>query len=272
MSISPATANREVSASASIPGATAVRYQWTFNGQAIPQADDPTYTPSPEMAGGTLGVIATGYAVGSDPSPQAQASQVVAPAAWYANTGVRRYPEIVGKVRVGQKLTAVGLDWVDYFGGKPAGFAPVYKWTRNGRKIKGARAATYRLTAKDKGKKIQVREYPRATGFATSDYARSDVHPQGPHRQAVLAAPEDRRQGQGRQARRGPHEGLDQGHEVPLPVVRRQDGGPRCLGQEAAHHPVDEGQEAEGQGDRHQEGVQEGQRDVAGHEGEVTLR
>ncbi len=173
VSISPATANREVSASASIPGATAVRYQWTFNGQAIPQADDATYTPSPEMAGGALGVVATGYAVGSDPSPQAQASQVVAPAAWYANTGVRRYPEIVGKVRVGQKLTAVGLDWVDYFGGKPAGFAPVYKWTRNGRKIKGARAATYRLTAKDKGKKIQVLEYPRATGFATSDYARS---------------------------------------------------------------------------------------------------
>ena len=81
VSISTATALRQVTASASIPGATATRYQWTFNGQAIPQADDPTYTPSPGMAGGTLGVIATGYAVGRDPSPQAVASQVVAPAA-----------------------------------------------------------------------------------------------------------------------------------------------------------------------------------------------
>ena len=63
---------------------------------------------------------------------------------------------------------------MDYFGDKPAGYAPTYRWTRNGRAIKGATAATYRLTAKDRGKKIQVLEYPRATGFATSDYSRSD--------------------------------------------------------------------------------------------------
>ena len=173
VTIGAPTANRELTASASIPEATSVRYQWTFNGQPIAQADDPTYTPSPAMAGGALGVVATGYAVGRDPSPSAQASQTVAPADWYAN-GARRYPEISGKARVGQTLTALGLDWVDYFGVKPAGYAPTYKWTRNGKKIKGATAATYRLTAKDKGKKIQVLEYPRATGFATSDYARSD--------------------------------------------------------------------------------------------------
>ncbi len=173
-SMSSPTALREVTASASIPGATAVRYQWTFNGQPIAQADDPTYTPSPGMAGGTLGVIATGYAVGRDPSPAAQASQVVAPAVWYAN-GARRYPEISGKARVGQVLTVLGLDWVDYFGAKPAGYAPTYKWTRNGKAIKGATRATYRLTAKDLRKKIQVSEYPRATGFATDDHARSNA-------------------------------------------------------------------------------------------------
>ncbi|RYC13763.1 hypothetical protein [Nocardioides zhouii] len=173
VTIGAPTVNRQVTASVSIPGATAARYQWTFNGQAIPQADDSTYTPSPGMAGGTLGVIATGYAVGRDPSPQAQASQVVAPADWYAS-GERRYAEISGKARVGQTLTALGLDWVDYFGDKPAGYAPTYKWTRNGKAIKGATAATYRLTAKDLGKRIQVLEYPRATGFATNDYSRSE--------------------------------------------------------------------------------------------------
>ena len=173
VSMSAPTALREVSASASIPGATAVRYQWTFNGQAIPQADDPTFTPSPGMAGGTLGVIATGYAVGRDPSPQALASQTVAPADWYA-AGMRNYPEISGKARVGQTLTALGLDWVDYFGDKPADYAPTYRWSRNGNPIAGATASTYRLTSKDRGKTIQVTEYPRAAGFATTDYARSD--------------------------------------------------------------------------------------------------
>jgi hypothetical protein len=174
VSISAPTANREVTAAASIPGATAVRYQWTFNGQPIAQADDPTYTPSPGMAGGALGVVATGYAVGRDPSPAAQTSQTVAPATWYAN-GARRSAEISGRARVGRTLTALGLDWVDYYGNKPAGYAPTYKWTRNGKLIKGATAATYRLTAKDKGKRIQVREYPRATGFDTSDFSRSDT-------------------------------------------------------------------------------------------------
>ena len=174
VNISAPTANRQVTAAASIPGATSWRYQWTFNGQPIAQADDPTYTPSPGMAGGTLGVIATGYAVGRDPSPQAQTSQTVAPAAWYA-VGVRRAPEISGTAQVGGTLTALGLDWVDYYGGKPAGYAPTYVWTRNGGAISGATAATYRLTAKDLGKNIQVLEYPRATGFATSTYARSEA-------------------------------------------------------------------------------------------------
>lgn len=168
------TAHREITASASLPEATSVRYQWMLNGQPIRQADDATFTPTPAMAGASLSVVATGYAVGRDPSPSAQsAAQTVAAAGWYAN-GTRRYPEITGRTRVGGTLTALGLDWVDYFNSKPDGYAPTYQWSRNGNPIKGATASTYRLTSKDRGKTIQVSEYPRAPGFVTTTYARSD--------------------------------------------------------------------------------------------------
>lgn len=167
------TANREVSATASLPGATSVRYQWMLNGQPVPQADDATFTPTPAMAGASLSVVATGYAVGHDPSPPAQsAAQTVAPAGWYT-IGTRRSPEITGTTRVGGTLTALGLDWVDWFSSKPDGYAPTYQWSRNGNPIKGATASTYRLTSKDRGRTIQVTEYPRAAGFVTTSYARS---------------------------------------------------------------------------------------------------
>lgn len=166
-------ADREVSASVSIPGATTVRYQWVLNGQAIAQADEATFTPTPEMAGGALSVVATGYAVGREPSPPAQsAPQAVGAAEWYAIGA--KYPGITGKARVGQKLTALGMNWVSYSSVKPTGFAPTYRWLRNGRAIKGATSSTYRLSAKDKGKRIQVVEYPRAPGYETSSRARSE--------------------------------------------------------------------------------------------------
>ncbi len=164
----------EVTASASIPGATAVRYQWTFNGQAIPAADEATFTPSPAMAGGTLGVTATGYAVGRDPSPAATATQVVAPATFYFRNGTKSRATVSGRARVGEVLTASGLDWVGDDGAKPAGLALSYKWLRNGKLIKGARKATYRVTARDLKKRIQVKEYPSAPGFETGAFSRSD--------------------------------------------------------------------------------------------------
>ncbi|MDT0187247.1 hypothetical protein Q9S36_44390 [Microbacterium sp. ARD31] len=170
------TALRDVTATASgfTPAPGGYRYQWLINGQPVPGAEDPTFQPTPAMAGGALSVTVTAYAPGYDPVSRTSAPQTVAPAAWYAN-GTRRYPEITGSTRVGGVLTAQGLDWVDYYGQKPGGYAPVYRWTRNGDVIKGVTGSTYRLTRKDKGKKIQVSEFPRAFGFASTTYARSEA-------------------------------------------------------------------------------------------------
>lgn len=167
---------RAVSAAGSVAGASAYRYQWLLNGQPIQQADDPTFAPTVAMVGGALSVQVTGYAVGRNPSPTATSAPVtVQPASWYRREGTTNTVSITGSPRVGRTLTASGLDWVNYVGDKPAGYTTTYVWTRNGKKIKGATASTYRLTRKDLKKRIQVREYPRATGYATSDFVRSST-------------------------------------------------------------------------------------------------
>ena len=170
------TALRDVTATASgfSPSPAGYRFQWAVNGQAIPGAEDSTFRPTPAMAGAALTVVVTAYAPGYNPVSRTSAAQTVAPAVWYAN-GTRRYPEITGSTRVGGTLTALGLDWVNYYSEKPADYTTTYQWSRNGNPIQGATASTYRLTSKDLGKTIQVSEYPRATGYVTTAYARSDA-------------------------------------------------------------------------------------------------
>lgn len=168
------TALRDVTVVASgfSPTPAGYRYQWTLDGRAIAGAEEPTFRPTAAMAGGALSVVVTAYAPGYDPVSRTSVPQAVAPAAWYAN-GTRRYPEIIGATRVGGTLTALGLDWVNYDGQKPADLVTTYRWTRNGNAIRGATLSTYRLTAQDQGKTIQVTELPRAAGYATTAYARS---------------------------------------------------------------------------------------------------
>ena len=68
-------------------------------------------------------------------------------------------PSFSGKAKVGRKLTASVGSW------SPAPTAVSYTWLRNGKPIKGATKATYKITRKDRGKKISVRVTGSRDGY-----------------------------------------------------------------------------------------------------------
>jgi hypothetical protein len=68
-------------------------------------------------------------------------------------------PKVTGTPKVGKVLTAKKGTYT------PATAKATYVWLRNGKAIKGATKTTYKLTAKDRGKRISVRityKYPGA--------------------------------------------------------------------------------------------------------------
>ena len=259
-------ADRQVTASASHPGRHRGALPVAAQRPAHPAGRRPDLPPSPAMAGGALSVTVTGYAVGPRPGP----AHLGARRRWRppagtptATAATPRSPAARGSAGRSRRS---GLDWVDYYGAEAGRLRAGLPVDPQRQAIKGATASTYRLTVEGPGQEDPGQRVPAAPAASPpTTYARSDATRQGPDRQARLTAPEDRRQGQGRQARRGAHEGLDQRDEVPLPVVRRQEGDPRRDRQEAPDHPVDAGARSSSvKVTGHQEGLQEGQREVAG--------
>lgn len=70
-------------------------------------------------------------------------------------------PKISGKAKVGKKLKAKTGTW------KPSGVSLAYQWYRNSSKIGGATGAGYKLTKKDRGKKIKVAVTGSKAGYAS---------------------------------------------------------------------------------------------------------
>lgn len=68
-------------------------------------------------------------------------------------------PVIVGKVKVGKKLRVKPGVW------GPRGVTLRYRWYRSGKSIKAATKSTYRLTKKDRGKKMTVKVTGRLSGY-----------------------------------------------------------------------------------------------------------
>jgi hypothetical protein len=70
-------------------------------------------------------------------------------------------PGIVGKAKVRRTLRVVPGSW------GPAAVTLSYQWYRNGKKVTGATAASYRLTSRDRAKKITVGVTGAITGHSS---------------------------------------------------------------------------------------------------------
>ncbi|WGY01032.1 hypothetical protein QI633_21135 [Nocardioides sp. QY071] len=78
-------------------------------------------------------------------------------------------PRLVGKARPGKVLKVKGGAWT------PTPSALTYQWLRNGKAIKKATKASYRITRKDRGKRISVRVTADTAGLAGSVWTSKKV-------------------------------------------------------------------------------------------------
>jgi serine protease len=128
-------------------------YSWLRNGQAIKGATKSSYKLTAKDAGRKVSVKVTSKASGYN-------NKVLASKAFKVAKGTQKAGKVSvsGKAKVGSKLSAK-------VSGFQKGTKRSYSWLRNGRAIRGATKASYKLTAKDADKKISVKVTSRASGY-----------------------------------------------------------------------------------------------------------
>ena len=128
-------------------------YQWLRAGTPIPGATQQTYRLTAADAGSRIAVRVTarraGYASASATSPQSTVDR--------GELAPLTRPKVSGTARLGKTLKATVT--------APAGASLDYQWLRGGKPVKGATSRTYRLTKKDRGKKLSVRVTATRAGY-----------------------------------------------------------------------------------------------------------
>lgn len=132
-------------------------YQWYRAGIAVRGATRAVYTVGVADVGKRLSVKVTGTRPGY--ATAVKVSAVTAAVRPGALVGPR--PVLSGKAKAKSTLKVKIGRWT------PSGIRVSYKWYRNGSPIKGATKSQYRLTSKDRGKRIGVRVTYRKSGYVT---------------------------------------------------------------------------------------------------------
>lgn len=137
------------------PATTSNSYQWNIGGVPIPGATHSTYTVTAAARGQYLTVTVIGNKSGYLPTAKTSAA-IYVPKIFSKKVT----PTITGTAKSGHTLTAHRGTWSP----KPA---YTYRWYRNGVAVSGATHSTYKLTSKDKGKKITVKVTGKRSGYTT---------------------------------------------------------------------------------------------------------
>ncbi|MBS2936261.1 hypothetical protein KDN32_00720 [Nocardioides sp. J2M5] len=136
-------------------------YQWFLDGAPVSGATASTFKLGRKAIGKTLSLQVFGSAPNYATVIAGTAPVVVGKA-----TFKTRKPKLRGVPRVGRVLSVKLKGWKP----KPAkkSVKVRYQWMKNGKKIKGAKKATYRVRPKDRGKKITVVVKVKKKGYATA--------------------------------------------------------------------------------------------------------
>lgn len=139
------------------PGNVTLTYQWLADGAPIVGATGATLSIGKSLVGASISVGVTGSAPYYQPVSATSAPTGAVGKRLFART---HRPTIKGAARAGASLRAVVKDWKP---NKKVKYA--FAWFRNGQAIKGAVRSTYRVSRKDRGKKVWVRVTGRRNGY-----------------------------------------------------------------------------------------------------------
>ncbi|WP_370616961.1 M4 family metallopeptidase [Mumia qirimensis] len=131
-------------------------YRWYRNGAPIYGATRSAYALTAADVGRRISVRVTASRSGYVGSASTSNSVGVLAGRLVAST-----PKIRGKTKVGRKLTVNRGYWT-------GGTRLTQRWYRNGKAIRGATGIKYKLTKKDRGKKIRVKVTGSKPGYATT--------------------------------------------------------------------------------------------------------
>ncbi len=138
------------------PAKVALSYQWFRNNSAIKGATRSSYTPAVSDLNVKLTVRVTGNHGGYDSLTRVSTSVTVAKGKLTAKT-----PVVAGTRKAGKTLKVRAGSW------GPGGVALSYQWYRGSARVKGATKTSYKLTSKDRGKKVTVVVRGTRAGYET---------------------------------------------------------------------------------------------------------